>query len=177
MDLREEALKEHSKKQSKKIAAWIGNNEDRFRQYLYLFLHDEYRVVQRISWVICDIADKYPKLVEKNMGDLIKRLDDPDIHTAAKRNVIRVLQFLNIPEKYHAKVFDICLKYLSDPHETIAVRVFSMSVASRLAVLYPELAKEVIEYINVALKNSSAGLRSRSRKELSKLKKLIQQTH
>ncbi len=173
MDIREEALKEHSKAQTNKIVAWIGKDEARFRQYLYLFLHDEYRVVQRISWVICDIAEKYPDLVEKNMGDMINRLDDPGIHTAAKRNVIRVLQFLDIPEKYHAKVFDICLKYLSDPHEAIAVRVFSMSVASRLAKLYPELAKEVIEYINVSLKNSSAGLRSRSRKELSALNKLI----
>ena len=52
-----------------------------------------------------------------------------------------------------------------------------MSIAARLAKLYPELAKEVIEYINVALKNSSAGLRARSRKELSKLQKLIQQIH
>src|SRR5690349_694324 len=100
MDLREEALKEHSKKQVKKIAAWIGNNEDRFRQYLYLFLHDEYRVVQRISWVLCVIAETYPGLVEKNMGEIIKRLDDKDIHTAVKRNVIRVLQFLEIPKKY-----------------------------------------------------------------------------
>ncbi|MEO8514147.1 MAG: hypothetical protein ABI543_11335 [Ignavibacteria bacterium] len=174
MDLREEALKEHSKKQTLKMTAWIGNNEDRFRQYLYLFLHDEYRVVQRISWVLCEAAEHYPKLVEENMGVIIKRLGDKDIHTAVKRNVIRVLQFLNIPKKYHAKVFNLCVNYLSDPNEAIAVRVFSISVATRIAAVYPELANEVIEYINVSLKNSTAGLRSRSRKELSKLKKLIQ---
>jgi hypothetical protein len=169
MDLREEALKEHSKRQTMKIAAWIGNDEDRFRQYLYLFLHDEYRVVQRISWVICDIADKYPKLVEKNIGVLINRLDDPFIHTAAKRNVIRVLQFLDIPEKYHAKVFDLCLKYLSDPKEAIAVRVFAMSVAARLAKIYPDLSGEVIENIKIAIKNPTAGLISRSKKIIEQL--------
>ena len=173
MDLREEALREHSKRQVKKMAAWIGNNEDRFRQFLLLFLYDEYRVVQRISWVLSEIAESHPKLVEKNMGRIIKRLDDPDIHTAAKRNVIRVLQFLNIPKKYHARVFDHCLKFMGDPKKTIAVRVFSMTVAAKIAELYPELAKEVIECINVSMKSSSAGLCSRSKKELSKLKKLI----
>ncbi len=174
MDLREEALREHSKKQVLKMAAWIGNYEDRFRQYLYIFLHDEYRIVQRISWVLSEVAENHPMLVEKHIGVIINRLDDKNIHVAVKRNVIRVLQFLNIPKKYHAKVFNHCLNYLSDPNETVAVRVFSMSVASKLAKIYPELANEVIESINISLKNSTAGLRSRSQKELKILKKLIQ---
>ncbi len=173
MDIREEALKEHSKKQTLKIAAWIGNNEDRFRQYLSLFLYDEYRVVQRISWVLCLIAEKYPGLVEKNIGTIIKRLDDSGIHVAVKRNVVRVLQFLKIPAKYHAKVFNHCINFLTDPKETVAVRCFSMTVAASLAQKYPELAGEVIETINISMKNSTAGLKSRSKMVLKQLNKLI----
>ena len=173
MNLREEALREHSKRQIVKMAAWIGNNEDRFRQFLYIFLHDEYRVVQRITWVLSEVAENYPKLVEKNMGVIIKRLDDKDIHVAVKRNVIRVLQFLSIPKKYHAKVFNHCINYLSDPNETIAVKVFSMTVAANLAGKYPELAKEVIESINISLKKTTSGLKARSRKVLKELNKLI----
>ncbi len=173
MDIREEALKEHSKKQVLKIAAWIGDNEDRFRQYLSLFLYDEYRVVQRISWVLSAVAEKYPGLVEKNIGTIIKRLDDTGIHVAVKRNVVRVLQFLKIPGKYHAKVFNHCINYLSDPNETIAVRCFSMTVAASLAEKYPELAGEVIETINISMKNSTAGLRARSKMVLKKLNELI----
>lgn len=173
MDIRDEALKEHSKAQTEKIAAWIGDNEDRFRQYLSLFLYDEYRVVQRISWVLSVVAEKYPALVEKNMNVIIKRLDDRDIHTAVKRNVVRVLQFLKIPKKLHAKVFNHCINYLSDPNETIAVRCFSMTVAAGLAEKYPELAGEVIETINISMKNSTAGLRSRSKTVLKQLNKLV----
>jgi hypothetical protein len=124
MDLREEALREHSKRQVKKMAAWIGNNKDRFRQLLQLFLYDEYRVVQRVSWVLSEVAEKYPKLAEENMGVIIKRLSDKDIHPAVKRNVMRALQFLDIPKKYHAKVFNHCINYISDPGETVAVRFF-----------------------------------------------------
>lgn len=163
MDLREEALKEHSKKQTMKMAAWIGINEDRFRQLLYLFLHDKYRVVQRISWALCIVAENYPELVEKNIGMIINRLDDDDIHVAVKRNVVRVLQFLKIPKKYHAKVFNHCINYLLDPNESVAVRVFSMSVAANLAKLYPELAGEVIESINLSMKNPTAGMIARSK--------------
>ncbi|MBL8017758.1 MAG: hypothetical protein JNK43_10830, partial [Ignavibacteria bacterium] len=99
MDIREEALKEHSKKQIQKIAKWIGNDAERFQQYLKLFLYDEYRVVQRISWVLSILAEEHPAMVAKFLPKIIKRLDDEKIHVAVKRNVVRVLQFLPIPEK------------------------------------------------------------------------------
>ena len=173
MDIREEALKEHSKRQVLKIAAWIGNNEDRYRQFLDLFLRDEYRVVQRISWVLSAVAEKYPDLVEKNMNVIIKRLDDKDIHVVVKRNVVRVLQFLNIPSRYHAKVFNHCINYLTDPKETVSVRCFSMTVVAKIAGNYPELAGEVIETINISMKNSTAGLKARSKMVLKQLNKLV----
>ncbi|HWA07006.1 MAG TPA: hypothetical protein VG961_10705 [Ignavibacteria bacterium] len=170
MDIREEALKEHSKTQTMKIAAWIGNSDSRYRQYLKHFLHDEYRVVQRISWVLSVVAESHPKLVEKNISTIINRLDDEDIHVAVKRNVVRVLQFLKIPPKYYAKVFDHCIKFITDPNETVAVRCFAMTVAARIAEKYPELKNELSETINVSLKTLTPGLRSRSKTVLAQLK-------
>ncbi|MBZ0202506.1 MAG: hypothetical protein K8I03_05770, partial [Ignavibacteria bacterium] len=140
MDLREETLKEHSKKQTLKITAWIGNNEDRYRQFLQLFLGEDRVIVQRLSWVLSLLAERQPKLVEKHMKEIINRLDDKDIHVAVKRNVIRVMQFLNIPKKFHAKVFNHCINFMCDPNETVAVRCFSMTVAVKLSGNYPELA-------------------------------------
>jgi len=173
MDIREEVLMEHSKKQVLKIAAWIGNDEDRFRQFLFIFLNDEYRVVQRISWVLSAVAEAQPKLVEKNLGRIIKRLDDPDIHVAVKRNVVRVLQFLNIPVKHRARVFDHCISYIADPNETIAVRCFAMTVAVKIANYYPELFIELEQTINLLIKDSTPGLRARAKmviKEITKHK-------
>ena len=171
MDLREEVLKEHSKKQVLKIAAWIGNDEDRFRQFLFIFLNDEYRVVQRISWVLSVVAETHPKLVEKNMGRIVKRLDDKDIHVAVKRNVVRVMQFLNIPVKHRAKVFDHCIRYITDPKETIAVRCFAMTVASKIVMQYPELMSELEQTINLLIKDSTPGLKARAKNVLKDLEK------
>ena len=171
MDLREEVLKEHSKKQVLKIAAWIGTDVDRFRQFLFLFLNDEYRVVQRISWVLSIVAEEHPELVEKNIGKIIKRLDSENIHTAVKRNIIRVLQFLKIPVKYRARVFDHCINYITDPKETIAVRCFSMTVAAGIVKQYPELKSELVQTINLLMKDSTPGLKSRARRVLKELEK------
>jgi len=171
MDIREEVLREHSKKQVLKIAAWIGNDEDRFRQFLFIFLNDEYRVVQRISWVLSAVAEAQPKLVEKNIGRIVKKLDEKNIHVAVKRNVVRVLQFLNIPVKHRAKVFDHCINYIADPNETIAVRCFAMSVASKIAKQYPELLGELEQTINLLIKDSTPGLKARAKMVLKEIQK------
>ncbi|MCC6865790.1 MAG: hypothetical protein IT280_06475 [Ignavibacteria bacterium] len=169
MDIRKEVLKEHSKSQTLKIAAWIGNDELRFRQFLQIFLHDEYRVVQRISWVLSSVAEAHPKLVNKSIGKIIKRLDDNDIHNAVKRNIMRVLQFINISPKYYAKVYDKCINYITNPNETIAVRCFAMKVASNIADKFPELKNELAETINFSLKTATAGIKARAKKVLKKL--------
>lgn len=169
MDIREEALKEHSKKQIQKIAKWIGSDAKRFQRYLELFLHDEYRVVQRISWVLSILAEEHPAMVAKFLPKIIKRLDDEKIHVAVKRNVVRVLQFLPIPEKCEVKVLDHCLKYIADPNETVAVRCFAMTVAANLAIQYPELKREVTDTIKLSIKSTTPGLKVRSRDVLKKL--------
>lgn len=171
MDIREEALKEHSKATTNKIAAWIGNDEDRFRRFLFIFLNDEYRVVQRISWVLSVVAETNPKLVEKNIGRIIKRLDDKDLHVAVKRNVVRVMQFLKIPVKHRARVFDHCINYIADPKETIAVRCFAMTVASKIVKQYPELAGELEQTITLLMKDSTPGLKARAKMVLKDLAK------
>lgn len=169
MDIREEALKEHSKKQTEKIAKWIGNDSARFQQYLKLFLNDEYIVVQRISWVLSILAEEHPAMVTKYLPKIIKRLDDNDTHVAVKRNVVRVLQFLPIPEKCEVKVLDHCLRYMADPKETVAVRCFAMTVAAKLAGQYPELKREVTDTIKAAMKTTTPGLKVRSRDVLKKM--------
>ncbi|HAX48928.1 MAG TPA: hypothetical protein PK605_13615 [Ignavibacteria bacterium] len=171
MDIREEVLKEHSKKQVLKIAAWIGNDENRYRQFLYIFLNDEYRVVQRVSWVLSEIAENHPKLVEKNIGKIVNKLDEKDIHVAVKRNVIRVLQFLNIPVRYRAKIFDHSIKYIADPNEKIAVRCFAMTVAAKIAAQYPELLSELEQTINLLKKDSTPGLKARAKMVLKEIAK------
>jgi hypothetical protein len=172
MDLREEILAEHSRKQLLKISGWIGGDEKRFKELLELFLQGEYRVVQRSSGVVSYVSEKHPGLIEKNLPLLVNRLDDDNIHVAVKRNVIRVLQFIPIPKSIHAKVMNKCFEYLSDPNEAIAVRCFSMTVLLNLAKKYPDIKRETEDTIKLAAKNAKGGLKVRARDTLKELGKI-----
>jgi hypothetical protein len=167
MDLRSEILKEHSKAQSLKIAKWIGGDAKRFKQLMDLFLHDEYRVVQRSAWIVSAVGEKHPELLRPHLAAMVKRMTDPEVHVAVKRNVVRVLQFIPIPVKLHGSVMNTCFALLADPKETVAVHCFSMTVLANLAEKYPGIKQELSSIIEEQLQHQpTPGFRARARKLL-----------
>ncbi len=104
MNLREEILKEHSKNQCNKIVQWVGTSQKRFEELFNLFLYDEYRVVQRASWPVSTCVIDNPKFIKNNFAKLISNLRKPNLHNSIKRNSIRLLQHVEIPENFQGEV-------------------------------------------------------------------------
>lgn len=165
MDLKAEILKEHSKAQSQKITDWVGNDKKRFRELLLLFLHGEYRVVQRSARMVGMVADAHPALIKPHLEEIVKKMNEPAVHVAVKRNVVRILQHIEIPERLQGIVMSTCFELLADPKETIAVRVFSMTVLASLSKTYPDIRQELKAIVNdIMEQEGSPGFRSRARK-------------
>lgn len=164
MDIRAEILKEHSKQNSEAIAAWVSKSPQRVAQLMDLFLHDEYRVVQRLAQVVGKLADTHPQQVAPWLPQLVRRMNEPGVHVAVKRNVVRTLQYVDIPETLHGEVMNTCFDLLADPSETVAVRVFSMTVLDRLSAQYPEIRQELKVIIEDVLEQGcTAAFRARAR--------------
>ena len=169
MNLRTEILKEHSKAQCSKIVNWVGADQKRFDELFNLFLNNEYRVVQRAAWPVSNSVIAHPAFINKHWCKLIRNLEKPDLHNAVKRNGIRLMQDIEIPEKYHGEIMNICFKYLESPTEALAVKVFSMSVLGDLAKKYPEIKSELKLLIEDQLPHQTAGFKSRAKKILKQL--------
>jgi len=169
VELRKEILKEHSKAQCTKIVKWVGSNQQRFDELFDLFLHDEYRVVQRAAWPVGYAVIAHPSFISKHWKQLINNLKKPGIHDSVKRNSIRLLEDVDIPEKYHGEIMNICFAYLESPTEPLAVKVFSMVVLAKLAKLYPEIGPELKLLIEDQLPHQTAGFINRGKKVLKQL--------
>lgn len=166
MNLREEILKEHSKAQCDKIVAWVGNSQKRFDDLFNLFINDEYRVVQRAGWPMSYSAIAHPELFNKHFGVLLKNLAKDNLHNAVKRNSIRLLQEINIPESYQGEVMEICFKYVASPTEAVAVKAFSLKVLGNLAKVYPEIIPEIKLLIEDQMSIRTAAFKSRAKQLL-----------
>lgn len=167
-NLKEEILKEHSKAQCTAIVNWVGASQQRFDELFKLFLNDEYRVVQRAAWPVSYCVIAHPQFIKKHWTALVKNLQKPNLHNAVKRNSIRLLQDISIPEKYQGSIMDICFNYLQSPTEAVAVKAFSLTVLNNLAKQYPEIIPEVQLILEDQAQCLTAALKVRAREFLKK---------
>jgi hypothetical protein len=171
MDLRTEILREHSKHQVIRIAAWIGSDRTRFKRLMELFLHGEYRVTQRSAWIVSQCADRHPLLITPWLKAMIDKTQEPGVHDAVKRNVVRILQFIDIPPSLLGKVVTICFDFLGSEDEPIAVRCFSMTVLVNAAQKEPDLKHELQAVIQTMLPFARPAIQARARMVLAQLSK------
>lgn len=168
-DLRAAILKEHSKPQAARIANWIGKSQTRFDQLFKLFLNDEYRVVQRSAWPLSIAVLNHPPLIQKHYGPLIKKMLQPGVHDAVKRNALRLLQDLSVPARHQGPLMDACFRYIADPKEKAAIKAFSLTILEHLAQDYPDIRPELKSIIEDRFEDESPAFRSRARKILRRL--------
>ena len=166
MNIRDELLKEHSKSQTMKIVDFVGGDSVKFKELMGHFLGSTYRLSQRAAWAVSCCAEHHPELMKPYFSKLADQLEREDAHVAVRRNVARMLQFVEIPKRYQGRVFDACYNLFANPAEPVAVRVFSMTVAAKIAKNDPELLKELRLVADEHPQAASAGIRSRCRRVL-----------
>lgn len=143
MHLKSEILKEHSKAQTQKIVNWVGSSQERFDELVTLFLGNEYRVTQRAAWPLAFIAIEYPQLAKKHLTVFVQLLGNETVHKAVRRNIVRLLQFIEIPKKLHGTIMNHCFEFIADVHETAAIKAFSLTILQNLSKQYPEIKQEL----------------------------------
>ena len=170
MNIKEALLAEHSKRQSERIATFIGKNPDRFRELMDLFFGEEYRITQRAAWAVSHCTDQYPELILPHLDQLIHNLRNKT-HVAVRRNSLRVLQFVEIPEHLLGEAADICFQLLASHDEPVAIKVFSMTVLWNICQKEPDLSHELKLIIEEQLPYGTAGFKNRSNKILTAMRK------
>ncbi len=164
--------KEHSRRQCDLIVNWIGTDTEKLSAAIHVLCYHPYRDVQRVAWVINGVAEKHPELVAPHLETLILRLGKTPLPDAVKRNIVRILSFVPLPEEIHSEIVNTCFGYLYSPGEPVAVKVFAMSVLYRLSGTYPEIKTELRELLELELeKDPQPGIKSRAQKILSQLRK------
>ncbi|HEX6845761.1 MAG TPA: hypothetical protein VF144_02230 [Chitinophagaceae bacterium] len=167
MKLRETILKEHSKSNCRRIVKWVGADQKKFNELFNLFLKNEYRVAQRAAWPVSYCVEDHPELIRKHFAKVLKALEKPGVHDSVKRNGIRLLQFVNIPEKFHGQVMDICFRLISSASEPVAIKAFSITVLQKLAKLYPEIINEIKLIIEERWDYETIAFKTRAKKWLT----------
>lgn len=169
MDLLQLLKDEHSKKQTDRIVAYIGEEKERFAQLIQLFFSGEYRITQRAAWPLSYCVRNHPELIKPYFKQLLDNLDRKDIHVAVIRNTVRLLQDVTIPAKFQGRVMSRCFEFIQAPETPIAVKAFSLTILSNLSADYPEIRGELRLIIEDQWEQATPAFRSRAKGVLKRL--------
>ena len=170
MDLRKVIANEYSKRQVNQIVKYVGKDARRFKKLVQIYLEGPYRITQRTAWPLSYCVENQPELIIPHLKKMLDQLQKPDVMDAVKRNTMRLLQFVEVPEKYHGRIIDTAFRYLHNKKEPVAVKVFSMTVLSMLTKGEPELQKELRMMLEDQLPYAKPGFIARAKKTLKELK-------
>jgi hypothetical protein len=172
MDLESEILNVRMKPDAVRIANWIGSDRRRFRQFMELFLHGEYRVTQQSAWILGVCFDQHPRLITPWLPAMVEKMQDPDAHVAVQRNVVRILQCAEIPKALLGTVVSLCFEYVNSDGAPIAVRAYSMTVLANAAEREPAFRRELKATLELQLRSPIPAMISRARNVMKRLQKM-----
>lgn len=151
----------------KSIAAAVADDPKLVSELVKLFLTDGYRISKRASNVFMTLAEKRPEVLAPHIKVLFRALRKPGASVAIRRNVVRLLQDVDVPKGIAGEVFSDCLERIVDPREAIATRAFAIRAAARIAESHAELRRELSLVLKeVLMQPTTPALRNRARKYL-----------
>jgi hypothetical protein len=165
MDIRATLLERHSKYQTSLVVDHIGANRQRFADLMSIIFAGEALLQQRAAWAVSYCVERHPQLVKPYLRRLVTMLKE-DVQAAAKRNIARLLQFVEVPRSLQGLVYENCLTLAVSLAEPAAVRCFALTSAARIAGRQPELLHEMKLTLERQLPELGPALRVRVAKEL-----------
>jgi hypothetical protein len=169
MDIREALLQEHSKSQCRKIVDYIGSDRGRFAQLMKIFIEGEYRLTQRAAWPLSYCIEENPGLIGPYYKQLVEMLQKKANHPAMTRNIVRLLQKIEIPKRYHGKIMTACFDYIAAENTPVAVKAFSLTILENLSRYYPDIRTELKLIIEERWDHETAAFKSRAKKILHRI--------
>ena len=147
-------------------------NPRMIRDLLDLVYLQKDKLSPRASRVIFFAARNNPRLVDPYVPEIIGFL--PEVRNSSiKMNLTNLLWQIDL-EKYqeHLGVLvDLCFKWLTDPSETVANKVYSMEILYKITLFIPELRKELVWTIEDQLDKCSTGFKCRGGEVINRIQK------
>lgn len=144
MNLKSTLEQPQSKTNVLKIIKYIGDDHTRFKELIALFLGKDTILIQRSAWPLSYVVIQNPTLVKPYVGKFVKLLNKEGNHSAVNRNLLKIMEEVEIPQKYQSQLFDTCIKIITNPANAIACIAFAITVATKICKPYKELSNEFI---------------------------------
>jgi hypothetical protein len=164
MNLHELFTHDISKEDCDEVVVFISDDPERFGVLAGIFFDAESRISRRAAWPMSYCVIHHPPLINPYFPRLFDMLETPNLHNAIIRNILRLLQFVQTPEKYHGKLMHICFELVGSNKTAVAIKAFAITILQNLSIHYPDIIPELRLLVENRWDHETAAFRSRARK-------------
>lgn len=163
-----EKMLTHSHK--KEMLLYVNHHTNSFKEAVKLSLIHKPPYSWRAAWLLWGCMKKNDPRIQKHVKSFIRVL--PNIKDNQKREVLKILEKMNIPEKLEGLLYKQCTTIWVEVNHQPSVRFYALKFLIKTAQKYPELSAEVALLTqNQYTETLTAGIYKSVRKMLLKMEK------
>jgi hypothetical protein len=158
-DFRELLLKGNSRSYTDFVADIVCNRPELVSNLWEIYLAMDEPVSRRAAWIIDIASENKPDWVVPFLPQLIEKL--PLLgHDGLKRHALRMIERLPFAQNTEGLLLEIAFKWLSEPTESVAVKMYCMQILYRLSATEPDILQELYDTIEFQMADGTPGFRS-----------------
>lgn len=123
------------------MIAYLAHHPEDFDQAVELALGNKQPFSWRAAWLLWSCMEKNDLRLQGSIGKIIHAL--PGKNDGHQRELLKILLFLDIPEKYEGVLFDLAAGLWEKIHLRPSVRVMAFRMIMKIAQKHPDLKQEL----------------------------------
>ena len=124
------------------MISYLKSHPDDFEEIIRLAIADKQPYSLRAAWLLWSCMDKNDQRIHKYIKKIIDTL--PDKPDNQLRELLIILQRMNLGDEYEGKLFDICAKIWEKVEKQASVRYNAFKLMIKIIKKHPDLSKEII---------------------------------
>lgn len=121
--------------------------------------------------IISLASDREPETMIPYLSDMLASMEQNRASEQAIRTILRIFLKLPIPESLESGLTNMCFDTIQNRNMPIACRAFAIQVAMKIVARHPEIANEILPFIQQIALFESGGLANSAQKFVDQLKK------
>ncbi|MDT8309429.1 MAG: hypothetical protein RQ866_07840, partial [Bacteroidales bacterium] len=111
---------DHSRSYTDYLVGIIMKRNELFDDVWQIFAAREEDFSRKAAWVLMHAVTQKPGLITPYLDELVEILPKL-IHDGEKRNAIKIVSLVEIPERLYGMLVEICFRWLNNTHEATAI--------------------------------------------------------
>lgn len=123
------------------LIAYIKTHQDKFTELIKLSISDKQPYSWRAAWLLWGCMDNNDRRIRRHIKQIIDVL--PDRQDNQQRELLMVLERMDIDRKYEGLLFDSCTKIWENINKNPSLRFHAFKIMVAISKKYPDLSNEI----------------------------------